>query len=341
MMIFRTLAARVSLALFALTAVCHAAQRPLWPTPDTRFDEGRPYTEWAQPTASGKPESALFGCVRNGGRRFHEGLDIAPALERRSGEATDPVSAILDGRVVHINTVAGNSGYGRYVVLVHEAEKPAVYSLYAHLALVERGLKVGQTVTAGTVLGVMGRSALYSIPKDRAHLHLEIGVRLSERFQAWYDRQKFTEPNAQGVYNGMNLIGFDPLDFFERHRAGEVRSVRDYWSRIPVGFVLEVRQAGVPDMLRIHPELLAGPMPKGEVAGWRVAFSGWGLPLRFEPIAGDDPFAARPLGTLRVKAVNPPELERYACRDMVDMRSGSAKPGAGAERQIEIMFGMR
>lgn len=114
----------------------------------------------------------------------------------------------------HVSRVAGKSSYGRYVVLEHPGVTPAVYTLYAHLGSVTSGLSVGQTSNKEQVLGIMGRSASgYAIPKDRAHLHFEIGLMLSRSFQLWYVGRKFGSPNDHGLWNGMNLVGMDPLVF--------------------------------------------------------------------------------------------------------------------------------
>ena len=50
----------------------------IWPTPNPAFQNGKPIEAYVQATVSGRVESGLFGCVRNGGSRFHEGLDLYP-----------------------------------------------------------------------------------------------------------------------------------------------------------------------------------------------------------------------------------------------------------------------
>ena len=209
-------------------------EKPLWPLPGEAFSDGQSHVQFVQPTVSGEPTSALFGCVRNDGHRFHEGLDLAPVQARRRGEATDPVMAIHPGVVAHINRIAGNSGYGRYVVLEHPALNPAIYSLYAHLATIPSSLEIGNTVEEGERIGVMGRSAGgYVIPRERAHLHLEVGLRLSSGFEEWYQRQNYTSRNHHGDFNGINLLGWDSLDYFTAFRDGLVDSVMSYFESIP------------------------------------------------------------------------------------------------------------
>ena len=58
---------------------------------------------------------------------------------------------------------------------------------------------------------MMGRSAGgYAIPKDRAHVHFEIGLKLSDNFDSWFTWKKFGSPNQHENWNGMNLMGLDP-----------------------------------------------------------------------------------------------------------------------------------
>ncbi len=230
-----------------------------WPVVDARWETGVvDPAEWAQATASGRLESALFGCTRNGGTRFHEGIDIGPVAPRtRQGEATDTVVAILPGRVLGVNAIAGQSGYGRYVVIEHEGLDVAIYSLYAHLASIANGLAAGDMVSAGQPLGVMGRSASYSIPTSRAHLHFEVGLRKSDAFQSWFDRQNLGSPNHFGLHNGVNLTGFDPLPFFHAARAGQLTTARDYLQSLPVAFTLRVATNRVPDFVRRYPALVS------------------------------------------------------------------------------------
>ena len=90
----------------------------VWPTPNQAFLKGEPIEAFVQPTASGEIKSGLFGCVREGGRRFHEGLDLFPIERDARGEAKDLIFSVLPGRVVYVNDRPGWSSYGRYVVVL-------------------------------------------------------------------------------------------------------------------------------------------------------------------------------------------------------------------------------
>src|SRR4051812_33885993 len=163
-----------------------------WPTPNTAWAEGKPPTAYLQDAGSGDPESGTFGGVRSGGAQFHEGIDIKAVAHDRHGEPTDNVLAAMAGVVRHICSSAGDRSYGRYIVLEHPDATPGIYTLYAHLARIAPGLRSGDSVTRGQVIATMGHSSGgYMIPRDRSHLHFEIGVMVTRNFQAWYDRRKF------------------------------------------------------------------------------------------------------------------------------------------------------
>lgn len=330
--------------LLAFTPVATFGQslEVIWPTPNPAFALGEPRSKYVQPTASGREESALFGCIRNSGTRFHEGLDLL-TLERDSrGEATDPIFASLKGRVVYISRISGRSLYGRYVVLEHTQYEPAVYTLYAHLASIADDLEEGQTVEAGAVLGVMGRSAMgYYIPRRRAHLHFEIGLRLSDDFQAWYDRQNYQERNYHRNYNGLNLVGVDPLDFMDKYRSGEFDTLQAYFNQIQPAYSTRVLSQRTPDFIKRYPSLLTREMPTAPVVGWDITWTWWGLPLRWTPLTQANLGENDIEGTVKLRSLNEDVLRQNSCRKTVVWRSGKPTLGDGTLRNLQILFGFR
>ncbi len=271
-----------------LGAVALPAAEVFWPTPNAAYFEGADILELVQPTASGNLESGLFGCVRNGGARFHEGLDLKPVMRTRDGEAADPIFSVMAGKVAHVSSIAGNSSYGRYIVVETAADVP-VYMLYAHLAAIEPGIRPGVKVEAGQRLGTMGRSAAgYSIPRSRAHLHYELGVVKTNRFEDWYRKQKYGSPNKHGDYNGLNLIGANPLEYFEAVRAGRFTNFAEYFDSLPTAFTLRVSTRTMPDFILRYPRLLTRPIPKEGVTGWDIDYTWYGLPKRWTPLTAED-----------------------------------------------------
>ena len=311
----------------------------IWPTPNRAFQEGRSIEAFVQATASGKPESGLFGCVRNGGSRFHEGLDLFPVRRDRRGEALDPVYTVLPGRVVHVSKVAGHSSYGRYVVVQHEGEAPAFHTLYAHLASVASGVRTGVRVDSGHVLGRMGRSAAgYSIPRSRAHLHFEIGFRLTDDFQRWFDAQAFGSKNRHGVWNGMNLVSLDPLAFYRAYRRGSVASLGDYLKRLRPVARIRVHSSTVPDFMQHYPALSTRPLDAGRLVAWDIAFSQYGVPLEWTPRFAAEDIEGRP-GDVRVLAYAPRTLATQSCRRVLDLEGTVPLPSRRTRATIEKLFG--
>jgi murein DD-endopeptidase MepM/ murein hydrolase activator NlpD len=330
--------------LLAVTASGAAAQRIefSWPTPNRAWEQGRDHTAWVQPTVSGDPDSGLFGCVRTGGSQFHEGLDIRP-IERRDarGEPTDRVTAAMDGIVRHVNSSPGNSAYGRYIVLEHPGLTPAVYTLYAHLARVEPGVRPGTAVKRGEVIATMGRSAGgYAIPRDRAHLHFEIGlVMTTQTFADWYAWKKFGSPNEHGAYNGMNLMGIDPLDFLREWRLGRVDNFQQYLDRLRPVVRVRVATTRTPDFITRYPSLLRKP-PGGFVAGWEVECNATGIPFAWTPLTAAE-LGAQRSGTAQVVWADAALLRGTRCKSLVKGTPGRYAPGADLRTMLEQVFGLR
>lgn len=315
----------------------------VWPTPNPAYLEGRELAEFVQPTVSGEVQSGLFGSVRSGGRQFHEGLDLFPLVRDKHGEPADEVGAAMAGVVKHVNGKAGASSYGRYVVLEHPEQSPPVYTLYAHLAEVASGIAPGVRVKAGARLGTMGRSAGgYTIPKERAHLHFEIGLRLTDSFQAWYKRRGFGSPNAHGPYNGMNLMGLDPLEFFARHRAGGLVSLDEVFREAPAAVTARVAHAGEPDFLRRYPSLLgSAPAPVvGFGGGWEIDFGATGVPLRWRRLPASE-LTGWKTDEVRIVAVDETLLAANRGRDLVKTSRGRPVPDEDLRTVLELLFGLR
>lgn len=116
-------------------------------------------------------ESALrdtFFDSRDG--RIHEALDIMAPRHT-------PVRAVEDGRVVRLFT---SKAGGLTVYMFDPSEQFCYY--YAHLDRYAEGLKEGQTVSRGTVIGYVGSTGNAS--PSAPHLHFAI-FRLTSEKQWW------------------------------------------------------------------------------------------------------------------------------------------------------------
>jgi murein DD-endopeptidase MepM/ murein hydrolase activator NlpD len=335
---------RRALILVALLAgLCRsgAAERIqlVWPTPNTAWAEGKPLEAYIQHAGSGDPESGTFGGVRSGGRQFHEGIDIKCVSRDRHGEPTDDVFAAMDGVVRHINHTAGDSNYGRYIVLEHPDQTPAVYTLYAHLSRIAPGLQVGQRVAHGAVIATMGHSSDRPIPRDRAHLHFEIGVMVTRDFESWYERQKYGSRNEQGLWNGMNLMGLDPLAVFNGWRAGRIVTLQDVFAQQPVAVRLKIATHRMPDFVARYPSLVTKPLPMGPVSGWEIAFNWTGVPVAWTPLSGTEIIG---LGTdmPQIVEVNAEIEHRERSKSLAVARRGHWVPGKDLETVLQQLFGL-
>lgn len=306
-----------------------------WPTPNPAYREGLSFDAYVQPTVSGKTLSGLFGCVRSSGNQFHEGLDLKALDRDRRGEAIDAIRTIQDGVVRYVNRRSGNSSFGTYVVIEHTDLDVPFISLYAHLSKVTAGLSTGDQVRSGQRIGTMGRTAAgYSIPRERAHVHLETGLWLNRDFQTWYDRQKYGSSNHHGIFNGMNTVGFDFHDLVDRLARGEVEGPREYLLRQPTAVTVEWVTGQIPDFVRRYPQLLLKPVPE-QVKGWRVDITWYGLPVRWTPLT-ETP--AGKTGRVQVVFHDRELLGRYPCMRLVATKRGAVAPGARLNRLFEILF---
>lgn len=326
-------------AILTMRGALEAKFTLYWPIPDFTFANGCNPKEFVQPTESGKIESALFGCVRDNGERFHEGLDLAPVKHDRKGEPTDTILAVMDGRVAYLNRKEASSSYGLYLVLEHQNIKPTVYTLYAHLRGIKPDLRIGDKIDAGEKVGTMGRTAGgYEIPAQRAHLHFEIGLRLSDEFENWYRGNNYPEANLHGNYNGINLLGIDPLDFYEKYKRREVDSLYTYIKGLPTAYTLRVTTTKIPAFIRLHPELLLGTQSPDTVSGWDIRFTWWGLPLEWIALE-DDNISAKKLGQVSVMSYDLELLEANNCRETILLTDKGPEIGTRSHQTLEIIFG--
>ncbi len=91
--------------------------------------------------------------------RAHNGVDYA------APQGT-PVKATGEGK---IHFVGGQNGYGKTVIIDHHSN---ISTLYAHLSGYARGIKEGQSVRQGEIIGYVGQTGLATGP----HLHYEFRV---------------------------------------------------------------------------------------------------------------------------------------------------------------------
>ncbi|MEM7328449.1 MAG: M23 family metallopeptidase [Pseudomonadota bacterium] len=128
--------------------------------PDLKISHYQPTVTINGVTLAVAPVEA--GCVSSGfgprNGRAHKGIDL---------HSSEPVSvfAAADGR---IREKIYRDDYGNMLVIQHA---DGVFARYAHLESFAGDFRVGDTVESGQVIGIMGNTASYSIPR---HLHFEV-----------------------------------------------------------------------------------------------------------------------------------------------------------------------
>ena len=211
--------------------------------------------------------------------RFHEGIDVRPRERDQRGDPLDPVRAIADGEVVHVNVVPSHSNYGKYIVIEHRWDGASYYSLYGHLK--SANVNVGQSVRRGEQIAVLGYTGK-GINQARAHLHLELNLMLSPNFQSWYDTFHKEEPNYHGLYNGINLKGIDIAQFYLALRRKPTLSIPEFLADDETFYKVALPNSANFDFARRYPQLVR-PGKKTGPRSWIVSFARSGLPLEIEP----------------------------------------------------------
>jgi murein DD-endopeptidase MepM/ murein hydrolase activator NlpD len=289
------------------------------------------------PTGSGRPESGMYGSVRSSTQgkltmsSFHEGLDIAPLERDRSQMPRDDVLAVADGRVAYFNKIAGNSNYGKYIVLMHDDPLGETYTLYAHLAQVYPDVVIGKKVSRGDKIGLMGNSASTGIPVGRAHVHFETGMMLNRYFHGWYKRQKLKPDH--GNYHGHNLAGVNPYEVLRWQNEHGYFSMAEYMAHTEPAFSLVIRAAQIPDYFIRYPGLWAGGKPSGNAMV--ITVSEGGVPLSGRPATEQERTL---LGSRRhhILSVNEDVLGRNGLH-LVTKRKGQWILGKNGERWLEVL----
>jgi len=289
------------------------------------------------PTAPDKPwTSGSFGCVRDNGTRMHEGLDIRHLQTDRRGEPTDPVMATADGTVVYFSKKPGLSNYGNYIVIRHVIDGLEIYSLYAHLREIQPGLKVGDPVRGGEVIGTMGRtSSAEVIAKDRAHVHFELNLLINDNFAVWFKKNSTSsEHNDHGEWNGQNLNGLDAREILLAEKNGKFNLSGFVRAQTELCRVL-VRATNFPYLHRYAALVLKNPRAEKEgVAGYEIALNYNGVAFALIPRAASEIRAGEKFQLL---SVNEPVQMANPCRKLVTKRGGRWQLTDKGIRELELL----
>jgi len=311
-----------SILLFS-AAMTATAQPFRLPTANQALFEKGGEEKFFVPTGGHDWTSGCFGCVRSDGWQMHEGLDIKCLQRDRRGEPSDPVMATDDGTVMYMNEKPSLSNYGRYLVIRHLINGIEVYSLYAHLSEFAPGLKAGQTVSAGQVVAVMGRSTntRSGIPRERAHVHFELNLFYNDHFSGWYKKHYPTEHDDHGIWNGQNLVGFDPrLILLAEHDQGPQFNLLDWLQHRTDVCRVFVRKTDFSWIHRYPMLVKQNPATAREpIAGYELALDYNGLPFEAIPRTESE---VKGSAKYELLSVNEAEYAKNHCRKLV-VRRGS------------------
>jgi murein DD-endopeptidase MepM/ murein hydrolase activator NlpD len=211
--------------------------------------------------------------------RFHEGMDVRPVRRDVHGEPLDDVRSIADGIVVHINSVAGHSNYGRYVVIEHRWGGCPYYSLYGHLKTI--AVEKGQRVQGRETIGLMGYTGA-GINRQRAHVHVELNLLLNDHFEQWHESSFKGETNYNEIYNGINLAGMDLPRLFLALRDNPALTIPEFLAKQETYYKVIVPNSLNFQLPQRYPWMRQGA-PDDKPAAWEVSFTRSGLPLRMTP----------------------------------------------------------
>ena len=211
--------------------------------------------------------------------RFHEGIDIKPLRRDARNEPLDEVRAIADGKVVHTNLVPGYSNYGNYVVIEHRWAGSNYYSLYGHLSSI--AVQPGDSVHRDQRIAVMGYTGV-GLNQARAHLHLELNLMFSNRFEAWHDAFFKNDPNHNGIYNGINLAGLDIARLYLALHRNPSLTIPEFLSSEEIFYKVILPKSPHFELPKLYPWMLVAGT-RNEKSSWEVSFARSGLPLKIEP----------------------------------------------------------
>jgi murein DD-endopeptidase MepM/ murein hydrolase activator NlpD len=210
--------------------------------------------------------------------KFHEGIDIAPLQRDAAGEPLDAVRAIADGTVVYCTPNAA-SNYGNYMVVEHVCgeDRGNFYSLYAHLRRMDTA--AGTPVKRGQPIGLMGHTG-DGIDRRRSHVHLELCLLLSDRFNDFYAKHyKLANPN--GNFHGHNLIGMDVAAFLLAAHKDPGLTPDEFLKSTEPYYKVRIPNKGAELAIAHRYPWLRRP---GEPASsWEISYNSAGVPLAIVP----------------------------------------------------------
>jgi murein DD-endopeptidase MepM/ murein hydrolase activator NlpD len=282
-------------------------------------------------------EGGQYGFVRDPRRigsqviytRFHEGIDIRPLHRNPAGEPEDVIHAIAAGTVVYTNPVAGNSNYGRYVVIEHHLDGFPYYSLYAHLQTITAN--IGDAVNQGSPIAIMGHTG-EGIDRERSHVHLELNLLLNSHFADWFQQNRSADIDRHGIYNGINLAGIDIGRFYLELQKNPELTVAAFVQGGEAWYRVLVPQSPRMDLTDRYSWLLAGD---ADAPSCEITFDRTGLPLK---VTGSTEHPTEPTITW---VHSSPFPQRFLTKRYIQERGSGYVLSEEGKRYIKMVCGLK
>jgi hypothetical protein len=154
--------------------------------------------------------------------------------------------------------------------------------------------------------------------RERAHLHLELNLMLSHEFEAWYNMFFRNDPNHNGIYNGMNLIGLDIAHLYSALHKNPSMTIPEFLSHEETFYKVTLPKSRHFELPKSYPWMFATG-GRNEKSSWEVSFAQSGVPLRIE--SSDKNVTQPELSYVKKGSAN----YSYLTRDMVSGRGASAQ----------------
>jgi hypothetical protein len=113
-------------------------------------------------------------------------------------------------------------------------------------------------------------------------VHLELNLLRSHQFESWHDTFFKNDPNYNGIYNGMNLIGLDIARFYLALHKNPSITIPQFFDSEKVFYKVVLPRSSHFELSKLYPWLVHADAGV-KMSSWEVSFARSGLPLKIQP----------------------------------------------------------
>ena len=199
------------------------------------------------------------------------------------------------------------------------------------MASIEANINIGDRVSIAEKIGIMGNTASYSIPLSRSHLHFEVGLRLTDEFQSWYDKKGSSQKTDTVITADSTLLDLTP-PFYSKYQKTLI--LINYLKSLPRAKI-KLKPTNS-NFAKRYPSLIR-MMPNGKPwNGWDCIFGPFGFPISLQ----QTDLCTRGKETIQVLSSDQRILERN-CRRLVERKNGRIVPAEQLKVYLELIFGQK